>query len=103
MRSRHLASRCLAAAFANLDELGSHVVRSFRGSIARPAHSLSTLHRMGCPTPCKTCFWLDALPLPGRTEVLLGTTDRFRLCVYKASPRSQAFLAHQDPTPTSLL
>lgn len=54
---RHLASRCLDAAFADLDELGSHMGGSFRGSIARPAHSLSTLRRMGCPITAQ-----DSLP-----------------------------------------
>src|SRR5262249_27757531 len=32
----------------------------FRGSIARPSHGLSTLHRTGRPDRCKTHFWLRA-------------------------------------------
>lgn len=46
---RQLASWRLDAAFAGRDELRSHVVESFRGSIARPVHSRSTLRGMSCP------------------------------------------------------
>jgi len=34
--------------------------KTFRGSITRPAFSLSTLRRVGCPSPRKTRFWLLA-------------------------------------------
>jgi hypothetical protein len=58
LESGHHDSR--DAAFRVLDRVGS-LIRKFRGSIARPAHSLSTLRRMGHPIATQ-----DSLPAAGQ-------------------------------------
>ncbi len=62
---------------------------AFRGSITRPAHSLSTLRRVGCPTAAQ-----DSLPdswpaFPGGTDYPLGPNEGFRfysILLSQASP-----------------
>lgn len=58
----------------------------FRGSITRPAGSLSTLRRVGHPSPRKTRFWLLAsfarrgwLPAGSHCEVSVRLCHRFLL------------------------
>src|SRR6516225_79708 len=61
----------------------------FRGSITRPAHSLSTLRRMGHPTATQ-----DSLPdgrpaFPGGIDYPLGPNERFQvlsILLSQASP-----------------
>ena len=48
-------------AFRSLDGVGSHNVQPFRGSFPRPARSLSTLRRAGCPDATQ-----DSLPAGGQ-------------------------------------
>jgi len=67
-------SRRFGAAFRYFHHVGSHD-HPFRGSITRPAHSLSTLRRHGLPEPRKTRFRLlasfagrDCLPAGFQTE-----------------------------------
>ena len=48
------------AAFRSLERVGSRDCVVFRGSITRPAHSLSTLRRQGCPVTAQ-----DSLPAGG--------------------------------------
>ena len=48
------------AAFRSDDGVGSHDDNLFRGSITRPAHSLSTPRNAGRPAPRKTRFRLPA-------------------------------------------
>jgi hypothetical protein len=49
--------RALGVVFRHLDSVDSHNSPRFRGSITRPAHSLSTLRRVGYPTATQ-----DSLP-----------------------------------------
>jgi|SRR6516225_5003596 len=68
----------------------------FRGSITRPAHSLSTLRRMGRPTATQ-----DSLPdgwpaFPGGIDYPLGPNERFQvlsILLSQASPGAPMFFA----------
>ncbi len=83
---RHLASRCLDAVFADLDELDSHVVGSFRGSIARPAHSLSTLRRMGCPIATQDSLPAGCPSVAGQDCGPAGNHGQVSARCHRASP-----------------
>ena len=61
-------------------------ISAFRGSITRPAHSLSTLRRVGCPTAAQ-----DSLPdswptFPGGTDYPLGPNERFQVSFHPPFP-----------------
>jgi hypothetical protein len=49
--------RASGVVFRQMDGVDSHDSQTFRGSITRPAHSLSTLRRVGCPAATQ-----DSLP-----------------------------------------
>lgn len=53
--------RTSGVVFRLLDDVDSHDYQTFRGSITRPAHSLSTLRRVGYPTATQ-----DSLPAAGQ-------------------------------------
>lgn len=96
---RHLASRCLDAAFADLDELGSHIVGSCRGSIAWPVHSLSTLRRTGYPITTQDSLPAGCPSVAGQDCGPAGNHGEVSAHCHRASPSPRLFLAHQDPTP----
>src|SRR5262245_21387994 len=50
----------------------------FRGSITRLQRPLPTLHEWYCHHPCKACFRLAGLPLPGESRTLWIATKAFR-------------------------
>ena len=54
-------------------------IGSFRGSITRPARSLSTLHRTGYPDTAQDSLLGGRPPLPRRASHPLGFIERFRL------------------------
>ena len=51
----------------------------FRGSIARPAHSLCTLRSRGHPRTTQHSVPAGCQPLPARSAYLLGSIERFQL------------------------
>ena len=71
---------------------GSHDILFFRGSIARPWHSLSTLRPVPCGTRRKTRFPLLAT-LRGGIGYPQDSSERFPSCFLHLFPLSQAFLA----------
>ena len=72
-------------------------MQSFRGSITRPARSLSTLRSGGYPTPRKTRFRWVAYPF--RTGFSpAGLLTPFHAKLRLTIPGDQAFLAHQEPS-----
>jgi len=80
--------RALVLSFA-IWTASTPAISAFRGSITRPAHSLSTLRRVGCPTAAQ-----DSLPdswpaFPGGTDYPLGPNEGFRfysILLSQASP-----------------
>jgi hypothetical protein len=72
-------------------------MRSFRGSITRPARSLSTLRRAVYPTPRKTRFRWVANPFRVGFSPA-GLLAQFHVKLRLTIPRAQAFLAQQDLT-----
>src|SRR5438445_2891394 len=88
-------SRRFGAAFRHYYRVGSHHYH-FRGSIARPAHSLSTLRNQGHPCPRKTRF----RPLARLCRAGLLTrwvpSQGFR-AAYISSSLPRLLLAHSSP------
>ena len=67
--------------------------QKFRGSIARPAHSLSTLRRVGYPTTTQDSLSGGWPALPGGTGYPPGPNERFQV-IPSSFPRLR--LAHPD-------
>ena len=74
-------------------------MRSFRGSITRPARSLSTLRSGSYPTLRKTRFRWVANPFRAGLGTRRAPYAISRRASRPAIPSDQAFLAHQDLTP----
>jgi len=66
---------------------------AFRGSITRPAHSLSTLRRVGCPTATQDSLSGGWPALPGGTAYPPGPNERFQF-IPSSFPRLR--LAHPN-------
>jgi hypothetical protein len=75
------ATAALGIVFRHLDDVDSHDYQTFRGSITRPAHSLSTLRRVGYPTATQ-----DSLPAAGQPYRAGLVTRRVPTKGFRSSP-----------------
>ncbi len=67
------------AAFRHFQNVGSRDYETFRGSIARPAHSLSTLRSAGYPGTTQDSLPAAGQSLPGGAGYPQGPIERFPL------------------------
>jgi len=73
--------------------------RTFRGSITRPAHSLSTLRRSRLPASTQDSLLAGDQPLPGGIGYPPGSLRNFRTVILSSFPSDQACLAHINLSP----